>query len=111
MAAEEPGPTGTDPYQPYTAAQAAARGAAGLRGAPTPSEVIAGLRATSHGEDLVQVLSPEGVFTPHEDFPVDLTGELLRGLYRDMVLVRRFDREGNALQRQGQLNIWVPLLG
>ena len=28
-----------------------------------------------------------------------------------MVLVRRFDREGNALQRQGQLNIWVPLLG
>ncbi len=28
-----------------------------------------------------------------------------------MVLVRRFDREGNALQRQGQLSIWVPLLG
>ena len=34
-----------------------------------------------------------------------------RALYRDMVLVRRFDREGNALQRQGQLSIWVPLLG
>ena len=100
-----------DPYQPYTAAQAAARGAAGLRGAPTPSEVIAGLRATSHGEDLVQVLSPEGVFTPHEDFPIEVSADLLRGLYRDMVLVRRFDREGNALQRQGQLSIWVPLLG
>ena len=28
-----------------------------------------------------------------------------------MVLVRRFDREANALQRQGQLGIWVPLLG
>jgi len=104
-------PRAADPYTPTSVVQAAARGAAGLRGAPTPSEVIAGLRATSHGEDLVQVLSPEGVFTPHEDFPVDLTGELLRGLYRDMVLVRRFDREGNALQRQGQLNIWVPLLG
>jgi pyruvate dehydrogenase E1 component alpha subunit len=91
--------------------QAAARGAAGLRGAPNPSEVIAGLRATSHGEGLVQMLSPEGVLTPHEDFPVEVTAELLRGLYRDMVLVRRFDREGNALQRQGQLNIWVPLLG
>jgi pyruvate dehydrogenase E1 component alpha subunit len=100
-----------DPYQPTTAAQAAARGAAGLRGAPNPSEVIAGLRATSNAEDLVQLLSPEGVYTPHEDFPIEVTSELLRGLYRDMVLVRRFDREGNALQRQGQLNIWVPLLG
>jgi len=28
-----------------------------------------------------------------------------------MVLVRRVDREANALQRQGQLGIWVPLLG
>ena len=34
-----------------------------------------------------------------------------KGLYRDMVLVRRVDREANALQRQGQLGIWVPLLG
>jgi pyruvate dehydrogenase E1 component alpha subunit len=91
--------------------EAAARGAAGLRGAPTPSEVIAGLRATSNAEDLVQLLSPEGTFTPRDDFPVEVTAELLRGLYRDMVLVRRFDREGNALQRQGQLSIWVPLLG
>ncbi len=37
--------------------------------------------------------------------------EELKSLYRDMVLVRRADREGNALQRQGQLGIWVPLLG
>jgi len=100
-----------DPYQPTTAGEAAARGAAGLRGQPTPSEVIAGLRATSHGEDLVQLLSPEGTFTAHQDFPIEVTAQLLRGLYRDMVLVRRFDREGNALQRQGQLSIWVPLLG
>src|SRR5690606_19517882 len=42
---------------------------------------------------------------------IEVTPELLKGLYRDMVLVRRFDREGNALQRQGQLGIWVPLLG
>jgi len=111
MAVDPPVQRPADPYQPTTAAQAAARGAAGLRGAPHPSEVIAGLRATSNAEDLVQLLSPEGVYTPHEDFPIEVTGELLRGLYRDMVLVRRFDREGNALQRQGQLNIWVPLLG
>ena len=100
-----------DPYQPYSAGEAAARGAAGLRGAPTASEVIAGLRATSNSADLIQVLSPEGTFTPHPDFPIEVTAELLQGLYRDMVLVRRFDREGNALQRQGQLSIWVPLLG
>ncbi len=108
---DPPAAPGGDPYHPTSVVQAAARGAAGLRGMPTPSEVIAGLRATSHGDDLVQLLSPEGEFAPHEDFPVEVTGELLRGLYRDMVLVRRFDREGNALQRQGQLNIWVPLLG
>ena len=28
-----------------------------------------------------------------------------------MTLVRRVDREANALQRQGELGIWVPLLG
>ena len=104
---ESPG----SPYHPTTARDAAARGAAGLRGQPTPSEVIAGLRATSHGDDLVQLLSPEGTLTAHEDFPFEVDADLLRGLYRDMVLVRRFDREGNALQRQGQLSIWVPLLG
>jgi 2-oxoisovalerate dehydrogenase E1 component alpha subunit len=105
------GPQDPPSSHPGTAQEAAARGAAGLRGLPTPSEVIAGLRATSHGEDLVQLLSPEGTLTPHRDFPIDVDADLLRGLYRDMALVRRFDREGNALQRQGQLNIWVPLLG
>ena len=51
------------------------------------------------------------MLTPDERFPLEVTPELLKGLYRDMVLVRRFDREANALQRQGQLGIWVPLLG
>ncbi len=106
-----PGATAPSTAAPNTAGEAAARGAAGLRGQPTPSEVIAGLRATSHGEDLVQLLSPEGDFTAHPKFPIEVSAEELRGLYRDMVMVRRFDREGNALQRQGQLSIWVPLLG
>jgi len=78
---------------------------------PSPAQVIAGLKATSGGEGLIQMLTPEGEFTPIADYPLDFSPELLRGLYRDMVLVRRFDREGNALQRQGQLSIWVPLLG
>ncbi len=113
IGADPLGPGSAEPVRgaPTTAGEAAARGAAGLRGQPTPSEVIAGLRATSHGDDLVQLLSPEGDFTAHSDFPVEVTADLLRGLYRDMVMVRRFDREGNALQRQGQLSIWVPLLG
>ena len=81
-------------------------------GRPSAQQVIAGLRATSEGgEDLVQLLTPEGERVHHPQFDFDVDAELLRGLYRDMVLVRRFDREANALQRQGQLGIWVPLLG
>jgi 2-oxoisovalerate dehydrogenase E1 component alpha subunit len=79
---------------------------------PTAEQVIAGLRATDEGgADLVQLLTPEGERVEHPDFDIDITGEELRGLYRDMVLIRRVDREANALQRKGQLGIWVPLLG
>ncbi len=94
-----------------TASAAAARGTAGTSSLPEPHEVIAGLRATSTAPGLVSMLSPEGEFTPSDDFPIELTGELVHDLYRDMVLVRRADREGNALQRQGQLGLWAPLLG
>jgi len=77
--------------------------------------VVAGLKATDEGgADLVQLLTPEGVRVPDERFDAyatDVGVPELQDLYRDMVLVRRFDREANALQRQGQLGIWVPLLG
>ncbi|GAA3859555.1 pyruvate dehydrogenase (acetyl-transferring) E1 component subunit alpha [Saccharothrix violaceirubra] len=70
------------------------------------------MRATDEGgADLVQLLTPEGERVRHPDFDIDITPEELRGLYRDMVLVRRVDREANALQRKGQLGLWVPLLG
>jgi pyruvate dehydrogenase E1 component alpha subunit len=62
----------------------------------------------------VQLLTPEGERVRDERFDsyaADVGVAELQGLYRDMVLVRRFDREANALQRQGQLGIWVPLLG
>ncbi|MEN3271147.1 pyruvate dehydrogenase (acetyl-transferring) E1 component subunit alpha [Pseudonocardia sp.] len=82
---------------------------------PSREHVLAGLKATDEGgADLVQLLTPEGerVADPRFDqFATDLDSAALQGLYRDMVLVRRFDREANALQRQGQLGIWVPLLG
>jgi 2-oxoisovalerate dehydrogenase E1 component alpha subunit len=81
----------------------------------SPDQVIAGLKATDEGgADLVQLLTPEGerVGNPRFDgYVADVDVPALQRLYRDMVLVRRFDREANALQRQGQLGIWVPLLG
>jgi 2-oxoisovalerate dehydrogenase E1 component alpha subunit len=77
--------------------------------------VVAGLKATDEGDpELVQMLTPEGerVGDPRFDrYTEDVDVETLKGLYRDLVLVRRFDREANSLQRQGQLGIWVPLLG
>ena len=61
--------------------------------------------------DLVQLLTPDGDLVEHPDYSIDLTPEEYRGLYRDMVLVRRIDAEGTALQRQGELGLWAPLLG
>lgn len=61
--------------------------------------------------DLVQLLTPEGERVGHPDYSVDMTSEEYRGLYRDLVLVRRIDAEATALQRQGELGIWASLLG
>ena len=60
---------------------------------------------------LVQLLTPEGERVHHPDYDVDLTDEEYRSFYRDLVLVRRFDVEATALQRQGELGIWAALLG
>ena len=102
----------SSPQQPPIGDSLAVGAPTATSAAPTAEQVIAGLRATSEGgEDLVQLLTPEGERVHHPDFDVDVTAQDLQGLYRDMVLVRRADREANALQRQGQLGIWVPLLG
>jgi pyruvate dehydrogenase E1 component alpha subunit len=76
-----------------------------------PQEVIAGLRATSEGVDLVQLLTPEGQRISHPQFDLEISAADIQALYRDMVLVRRADREANILQRQGELGLWAPLLG
>jgi len=85
------------------------------RSAPTREHVLHGLHGLDEGgAELVQLLTPEGQRVEDERFgsyAADIGREELQGYYRDMVLTRRFDREGNALQRQGQLGIWVPLLG
>jgi pyruvate dehydrogenase E1 component alpha subunit len=61
--------------------------------------------------ELVQLLTPEGERVDHPDHPLDISAEELRALYRDMALVRRWDVEATALQRQGELGIWASLLG
>ncbi len=60
---------------------------------------------------LVQLLTPEGERVEHPDHSIDIGDEELRALYRDLVLVRRWDVEATALQRQGELGIWASLLG
>src|SRR3954454_5549515 len=61
--------------------------------------------------DLVQLLTPEGERVEHPDYPLDVSDEELRSLFRDLALVRRWDAEATALQRQGELGIWASLLG
>ncbi len=82
---------------------------------PSREQVLAGLKGTdAGGAELVQLLNPEGERRqdPRFDaYATDVDATALKSFYRDMVLVRRADREGNALQRQGQLGLWVPLLG
>ena len=57
----------------------------------------------------IQLLTPEGERTDHPDYPLEDLD--IRGMYRDMALVRRIDTEAVALQRQGELALWAPLLG
>jgi 2-oxoisovalerate dehydrogenase E1 component alpha subunit len=65
----------------------------------------------SEGPELVQLLTPEGERVEHPDYSLELTEDEYRGLYRDLVLVRRIDTEATALQRQGELGLWASLLG
>ena len=64
--------------------------------------------------DLVQLLDPDGrrlADSHYDPFVTDVTDESLTALYEDLVLVRRIDTEAVALQRQGELALWPPLLG
>ncbi|MBY3553950.1 pyruvate dehydrogenase (acetyl-transferring) E1 component subunit alpha [Modestobacter lapidis] len=61
--------------------------------------------------DLVQLLTPEGERVEHPEYSIDVSDDELRAVYRDLALVRRWDVEATALQRQGELGIWASLLG
>ncbi|MFZ4895990.1 pyruvate dehydrogenase (acetyl-transferring) E1 component subunit alpha [Plantibacter sp. Mn2098] len=63
---------------------------------------------------LVQLLSPDGARVDEPLYGMyvsDITPDRLLGLYEDMVVVRRIDAEATALQRQGEIGLWPPLLG
>src|SRR5690554_3389675 len=62
---------------------------------------------TDGGPDMVQFLDAEGrrvpvtdVNSPYTAYLDELTPDDLRGMLRDLILVRRVDSEGFALQRQ-----------
>jgi 2-oxoisovalerate dehydrogenase E1 component alpha subunit len=66
---------------------------------------------TESPDGLIQLLTPEGERIDHPGYPLDLSADDIRAMYRDLVLVRRIDTEAISLQRQGELGIWASLLG
>lgn len=66
---------------------------------------------------MVQFLSPEGEFSvpaeweQYAPYLSRLTEADYLKFYRDMARIRRFDNEATALQRQGQLGLWIPAIG
>ena len=81
-------------------------------GAVTTAPGSAGLDGPAGSRvETIQLLTPEGERLEHPDYPLELTADEVKSLYRDLVLVRRIDTEAIALQRQGELGIWASLLG
>ncbi|SDQ88884.1 pyruvate dehydrogenase (acetyl-transferring) E1 component subunit alpha [Quadrisphaera sp. DSM 44207] len=81
-------------------------------GSPSPGALDA---APAPGaEPMVQLLTPEGERVDddaHASLVAHLGAEQLRGRYRDMAVVRRFDTEATSLQRQGELALWASCSG
>ncbi len=62
----------------------------------------------------MQIISPTGervANAQYDPWIADLTTGQLVAMYEDLVVVRRIDVEATALQRQGELGLWPPLLG
>lgn len=138
--AARPVPSATAPAAPWSVRPQAASttppaptdtlGGPAAAPAPTPGGGAAALSSSAGGpavgvlppveggpladEGLVQLLTPTGERVAHpvyEQYVADLTDDDLRAMYADMVLVRRFDTEATALQRQGELALFAQALG
>lgn len=84
--------------------------AAGL-GTPEQRNALHAAQHDKQPDHMVQFLNPdgelqEGVFNGYSPRTEDL-----ESLYREMFLIRRFDQEATALQRQGELALWVQMRG
>jgi len=65
-------------------------------------------------DGLVQLLTPEGDAvedSTYSPYAAHLTPDDLRAFWRDMTVVRAFDKEATSLQRQGELGLWVQSWG
>ena len=82
-------------------------------------ESIVGTPHLKHdgGPETIRFIDKDGLRIRNEvNLPYDpivdaMTDEDAQSIYRDMVLIRRMDMEGTALQRQGELGLWPGLLG
>jgi len=91
-------------------------------GATTPQHDLTSTNGTTQDptRDTVRLVDAKGVRHPDPeldrwltdvDAGTDEADATLLGLYSDMVTARRIDVEATALQRQGELALWPPLLG
>ena len=65
-------------------------------------------------DGLVQLLTHTGQAVEDETFSpyaAHLSADDLRAFWRDMTVLREFDKEATSLQRQGELGLWVQSLG
>jgi pyruvate dehydrogenase E1 component alpha subunit len=65
-------------------------------------------------DDVARLLTADGeriADSALDPWIADVDAAQLQALYRDMVVLRRIDAEGVALQRQGQLGLWAPCTG
>ncbi|WP_431220783.1 pyruvate dehydrogenase (acetyl-transferring) E1 component subunit alpha [Leifsonia xyli] len=64
--------------------------------------------------DVVSLLDADGIRHADDRYDAwvsDIGTDQLLALYEDMRVIRRIDSEATALQRQGELGLWPPLLG
>ncbi|MHA3703701.1 pyruvate dehydrogenase (acetyl-transferring) E1 component subunit alpha [Jatrophihabitans sp. YIM 134969] len=62
-------------------------------------------------DDVLTLIAPDGSAVSAAGLVDNLSDDHKLALYRDMVMVRRLDEQATALQRQGELGLWAPLLG
>src|SRR5688500_965260 len=66
---------------------------------------------TPNYEDAYRLLEPDGRFNEEARSDLDLKEAEFLDLFRLMLLTRRADLEATALQRQGELAVYPPLIG